>query len=96
MNGEVRRYTIGRTANYDIVFLKKGPASVERRLRVYSTNGFRRRTSPRRGARRRSAAYRTQQKGRIIRLRAAGVDTWHAERALRLFEEHRDILKTRK
>ena len=25
-----------------------------------------------------------QQKGRIIRLRAAGVDTWHAERALRL------------
>ena len=37
-----------------------------------------------------------QQKGRIIRLRAAGVDTWHAERALRLFEEHRDILKTRK
>ena len=44
-----------------------------------------------------------QQKGRIIRLRAAGVDTWDAERALRLFEanlrrfeEHRDILKTRK
>jgi hypothetical protein len=25
-----------------------------------------------------------QQKGRIIRLRAAGVDTWDAERALRL------------
>ena len=25
MNGEVRRYTIGRTANYDIVFLKKDP-----------------------------------------------------------------------
>jgi hypothetical protein len=36
-------------------------------------------------------------------LRAAGVETWDAERALRLFEanlrrfeEHRDILKTRK
>jgi hypothetical protein len=27
-----------------------------------------------------------QQKGRIIRLRAAGVDTWDAERALHLFE----------
>ena len=27
-----------------------------------------------------------QQKGRIIRLRAAGVDTWDAERALRLLE----------
>jgi hypothetical protein len=44
-----------------------------------------------------------QQKGRIIRLRTAGVDTWHAERVLHLFEanlrrfeEHRDILKTRK
>jgi hypothetical protein len=44
-----------------------------------------------------------QQKGRIIRLRAAGVDTWDAERVLHLFEanlrhfeEHRDILKTRK
>ena len=44
-----------------------------------------------------------QQKGRIIRLRAAGVDTWDAERALRLFEanlrrfeEHRDILKSRR
>jgi hypothetical protein len=41
-----------------------------------------------------------QQKGRIIRLKAAGVDTWDAERALRLFEanlrrfeEHRDVLK---
>jgi hypothetical protein len=44
-----------------------------------------------------------QQKGRIIRLRAAGVDTWDAERVLHLletnlqrFEEHRDILKGRK
>ena len=44
-----------------------------------------------------------QQKGLIVRLRAAGVDTWEAERTLRLFEanlrrfeEHRDILKTRK
>lgn len=44
-----------------------------------------------------------QQKGRIIRLRAAGVDTWDAETVLhpfeanlRRFEEHRDILKTRK
>ena len=44
-----------------------------------------------------------QQKGRIARLRAAGADTWDAERALRLFEsnlrrfeEHRDILKARK
>jgi hypothetical protein len=44
-----------------------------------------------------------QQKGRIIRLRAAGVDTWDAERVLHLFEvnlrhfeEHRDILKSRK
>jgi len=27
-----------------------------------------------------------QQKGRIIRLRAAGVDTWDAQRALKLFE----------
>jgi hypothetical protein len=27
-----------------------------------------------------------QQKGRIIRLRAAGVDTWDAQRALHLFE----------
>jgi hypothetical protein len=27
-----------------------------------------------------------QQKGRIIRLRTAGVDTWHAERVLHLFE----------
>jgi hypothetical protein len=41
-----------------------------------------------------------QQKGRVVRLRAAGVDTWEAERALRLFEanlrrfeEHRDFLK---
>jgi hypothetical protein len=41
-----------------------------------------------------------QQKGRIIRLRAAGVDTWDAERALHPFEanlrrleEHRDFLK---
>jgi hypothetical protein len=40
------------------------------------------------------------QKGRIIRLRAAGVDTWDAERTLRIFEmnlkrfeEHRDSLK---
>ena len=38
-----------------------------------------------------------QQKGLIVRLRAAGVDTWEAERTLRLFEanlrrfeEHRD------
>jgi hypothetical protein len=44
-----------------------------------------------------------QQKGRIIRLRAAGVGTWDAERTLHLFEanlrrfeEHRDILKSRK
>jgi GTP cyclohydrolase II len=44
-----------------------------------------------------------QQKGLIVRLRAAGVDTLEAERTLRLFEanlrrfeEHRDILKTRK
>ena len=44
-----------------------------------------------------------QQKGRIVRLRAAGADTWDAERALRLFEtnllrfeEHRDILKAKK
>ena len=43
-----------------------------------------------------------QQKGLIVRLRAAGVDTWEAERTLRLFEanlrrfeEHRDILKGR-
>ena len=27
-----------------------------------------------------------QQKGLIVRLRAAGVDTWEAERTLRLFE----------
>jgi hypothetical protein len=44
-----------------------------------------------------------QQKGRIIRLRAAGVDTWDAQRALHLFEanlrrfeEHRDVIKGRK
>ena len=44
-----------------------------------------------------------RQKGLVVRLRAAGVDTWDAERALRLFEanlrrfeEHRDILKERK
>ena len=43
-----------------------------------------------------------QQKGLIVRLRAAGVDTWEAERTLRLFEanlrrfeEHRDALKGR-
>ena len=43
-----------------------------------------------------------QQKGLIVRLRAAGVDTLEAERTLRLFEanlrrfeEHRDILKGR-
>ena len=43
-----------------------------------------------------------QQKGLIVRLRAAGVDTWEAERTLRLFEanlrrfeEHRDVLKGR-
>ena len=41
-----------------------------------------------------------QQKGRIIRLRAAAIDTWDAQRALHLFEanlrrfeEHRDVLK---
>jgi hypothetical protein len=41
-----------------------------------------------------------QQKGLIVRLRAAGVDTLEAERTLRLFEanlrrfeEHRDALK---
>ena len=41
-----------------------------------------------------------QQKGFIVRLRAAGVDTLEAERTLRLFEanlrrfeEHRDVLK---
>jgi hypothetical protein len=41
-----------------------------------------------------------QQKGLIVRLRAARVDTWEAERILRLleanlrrFEEHRDLLK---
>jgi hypothetical protein len=40
------------------------------------------------------------QKGRIIRLRSAGADTWDAERTLRTlelnlkrFEEHRDFLK---
>ncbi len=44
-----------------------------------------------------------QQKGRIIRLRAAGVDTWDAQRVLHLLEanlrrvqEHRDALKARK
>jgi hypothetical protein len=44
-----------------------------------------------------------QQKGLIVRLRAAGVDTLEAERTLRLFEanlrrfeEHRDLLKSRK
>ena len=44
-----------------------------------------------------------QQKGRIIRLRAAGVDTWDAQRTLHLleanlrrFEEYRDVLKDRK
>lgn len=43
-----------------------------------------------------------QQKGLIVRLRAAGVDTLEAERTLRLFqanlrcfEEHRDALKGR-
>ena len=43
-----------------------------------------------------------QQKGLIVRLRAAGVDTWEAEGTLRLFEanlrrfeEHRDALKGR-
>ena len=41
-----------------------------------------------------------QQKGLIVRLRAARVHTWEAERTLRLFEanlrrfeEHRDVLK---
>ena len=41
-----------------------------------------------------------QQKGLIVRLRAAGVDTLEAERTLRLFEanlrrfeEHRDAIK---
>ena len=44
-----------------------------------------------------------QQKGRIIRLRAAGVDASDAQRALHLFEanlrrfeEPRDVLKDRK
>jgi hypothetical protein len=44
-----------------------------------------------------------QKKGRIIRLRAAGADTSDAERALHLFdanlrrfEEHRDVLKSKK
>ena len=44
-----------------------------------------------------------QQKGLIVRLRAAGIDTWDAERALHLFEtnlrrfeEHRDVFKGRK
>ena len=44
-----------------------------------------------------------QQKGRIVRLRAAGVDTWDAQRVLHLleanlrrFEEYRDALKGRK
>jgi hypothetical protein len=41
-----------------------------------------------------------QQKGRIIRLRAAGIDTWYAQTTLHLFEanlrrfeEYRDFLK---
>ena len=41
-----------------------------------------------------------QQKGRVIRLRAAGVDTWDVQRVLHLLEanlrrleEHRDVLK---
>jgi hypothetical protein len=34
-----------------------------------------------------------QQKGLIIRLRAAGVDTWDAERALRLFEANCGALR---
>jgi hypothetical protein len=44
-----------------------------------------------------------QQKGWIIRLKAASADAWDAERALdlfesnlRRFEEHRDILKANK
>ena len=44
-----------------------------------------------------------RQKGRIVRLRAAGIDTWDAQRTLHLFEatlrrfeEHRDILKDQK
>ena len=44
-----------------------------------------------------------QQKGRIIRLRAAGIDSWDAQRTLHLFEanlrrfeEHRDVLKDKK
>jgi hypothetical protein len=43
-----------------------------------------------------------EQKGRIVRLKAAGVDASSAERTLRMFEanlrrfeEHRDILKKR-
>jgi hypothetical protein len=41
------------------------------------------------------------QRGRIIRLRAAGVDTWDAERALHLFEANlqrfeEDVIKGRK
>jgi hypothetical protein len=43
-----------------------------------------------------------EQKGRIVRLKAAGVDASSAERTLRMFEanlrrfeEHRDILKSR-
>ena len=43
-----------------------------------------------------------EQKGRIVRLKAAGVDASSAERTLRVFEanlrrfeEHRDILKSR-
>jgi hypothetical protein len=42
-----------------------------------------------------------QQKGLIIRLRAAGVNTWHAQRILwllesnlRRFEDHKDRLRT--
>jgi hypothetical protein len=44
-----------------------------------------------------------QQKGRIIRLRAAGIDTWNAQKTLHLFEAnlqrfevHRDFLKAEK
>ena len=76
---------------------------MERRLGVYSTNGSE--DDIRRAEELVAEARRIvqQQKGRIMRLRAAGVDTWDAERALRLFEanlqlfeEHRDILKSRK
>ena len=34
-----------------------------------------------------------QQKGRIIRLRAAGVDTWDAQRTLHLFEANLGALR---